>query len=251
MERIVIKVGSSSIAYNNGLSKGVIADLVGQITAVRKTGVEVVVVSSGAIAAGKKAVSDFSGTIVDKQSAAVFGQPTIAGCWIEEFNRLGVKAGAAVYKDEDLLYAKTPLLRALKEGIVIVNGNDVVYDAQSEKEIISRDNDKLARFVAVAIGANRLIMLTGAEGVLDSSGQIIPYISKIEDLSQIALFDKTELGTGGMESKLMEARGFITDASKIAHIAGAGIKDVIIRIMRGERIGTRVTLPLQGYFLMG
>lgn len=251
MERIAIKIGSSSIACNNDLSRDAIASLAGQITAVRKTGVEVVVVSSGAIAVGKKAVSDFSGTVVDKQSAAIFGQPTMAGCWIEEFNRLGVKAGAAVYKDEDLLYARTPLLRALKEGVVIVNGNDAVYDAQVEKEIISRDNDRLARFVAVAIGANRLIMLTGAEGVLNSSGQVIPDISNIEDLSQIALFNKTELGTGGMESKLMEARSFITDASKVAHIAGARTKDVIIRIIRGERVGTRVTLPLQGYFLVG
>lgn len=249
INRIVVKVGTSVIADDSGLKMGFITSIAAQVAEIKRQGIEVVLVSSGAIATGKTRVASFGSSIVDKQAAAIFGQPRMAFAWIEAFEKLGLEAGAPVYKDEDLLNVKYPLLTALKKGVIVVNGNDAVYDAQSEKEIISKDNDKLARYIATMIDADILIMLTEADGVLDTKRQIISTIDSIADLGRIGLFNKTQVGTGGMNSKIQEARSFITNSSKISHIAGAKIESVILRILMGERVGTKVTLPLQGFLL--
>ena len=251
MERIVIKIGSSSITNHNGLEREQVLNIAGQIAVEMQSGREIVIVSSGAIATGKKSITDFSDRVVDKQASAIFGQPAMAWGWIEAFNYFGIQAGASLYKDDDLVNIKQPLLRALKEGIVIVNGNDAVYDEKSEAQIISRDNDILASFIARAINASKLIMLTGSDGVLDNQGELIRTIDTIDDLGRIGIFGKTKEGTGGMLSKVSGARDFITAANKVAYIANARMENVIVRILNGESVGTRVTLPSQSFFIFG
>lgn len=224
MERLVVKIGTNAIVKNgNGLDIPFMDDIARQVACVRENyDTQIVIVSSGAIASG----------------------------WRRSFKKQGIMVGEALLKDEDVdNFGGGPLLKASGFGVVIINGPDAAYDPTIEKQIISIDNDRLARAIAYVDGANKLVMLTEAEGVLDRNKNVIPEIANIADLERVVYFEKTNNGTGGLSSKLLEARRFITDANKLAYIAGARTKDVVVKIARGERVGTRITLPLQGFLL--
>lgn len=267
---VVLKIGTSEIAGGgNGLDHTLIGKLGQQITYLRKkAGIPTVVVSSGAIAAGKAEFTEqrrilsvmspgdvdnlmplLTGAVVDRQFAAMIGQPELMESWRLSCSEIGMTTGQVLLKDEDLDNFRRPLLRALRFGTVIVNGNDATYDPATEQEIISKDNDSLAREIARVTGANKLIMLTEAQGVLDQRKRVIPEIICLEDLQRIGRFPATQDGTGGIRSKVLEARRHITDANKVAYIVGARIGNVILRVVGGERVGTRITLPLQGFLL--
>lgn len=267
---VVVKIGTSEIAGSgNGLDHILIGKLGQQITYLRKkAGIPTVVVSSGAIAAGRAAFTEernmlsvmspgdvdnlmpsLTDEMVDRQFAAMIGQPELMESWSLALSEIGMTIGQALLKDEDLDNFRHPLLNALRFGTVIINGNDATYDPATEKEIISRDNDSLAREIARITGANKLIMLTKAQGVLDQRERVIPEITCLEDLQRVGKFEPTEDGTGDILSKILEARRHITDANKVAYIAGARISNVILRAVGGERVGTKITLPLQGYLL--
>lgn len=267
---IVLKIGTSEIGGSgNGLEHTLIGKLGQQITYLRKkAGIPTVVVSSGAIAAGRAEFTEqrrilgvmypedvdnlmppLTDAVVDRQFAAMIGQPQLMEGWSLSLSEIGMMVGQALLKDEDLDNFRCPLLRALRFGTIVVNGNDATYDPANEQEIISKDNDSLAREIARITGANKLIMLTEAQGVLDQKKKVIPEITCLEDLQRVGKFEPTEDGTGDIHSKILEARRHITDANKVAYIAGARIGNVILRAVGGERVGTKITLPLQGYLL--
>lgn len=248
MEKIVVKIGSSSIVNCNGIDKSFVADIARQVAYIRSAlGIQTIIVSSGAIAGGKALIPSLTPEIGDKQVAAIFGQPNLINIWSLAFEEQGILVGEALPKDEDLNNLSGPLQKASELGVVVLNGPDATYDPSTEREIISIDNDRLSRYSAQLVGANRLIMLTGEPGILDCNEEVIEEIATLEDLARIVFFDKTELGTGGPGSKVLEARKFITDPHKVAFIAGARTENVIVDIVMGRKIGTKITLPLQGF----
>ncbi len=247
---MIVKIGTSVIVKNgNGLDLPFMDDIARQISYVRKKyNTQVVLVSSGAIGSGRVLVPDLESTVVNKQVAAIFGQPELMDGWRRAFAKEEMLAGEALLKDEDIGNFRSPLLIAEKYGAVVVNGPDAAYDPTTEEQILSVDNDRLARSIAYIIGARTLLMLTERPGILDKYDQIIEQIAALEDLERIVYFEKNTNGTGGAQSKVLEARKFLTDVTKVAYIAGARVQDVIVRIARGERAGTKVTFPLQGFF---
>lgn len=251
MERIyVVKVGTDSIVKRNGLDQSLMDDLARQVACLREIdGIRTVIISSGAIASGRVIEPSLSADVTHKQVAAMFGQPELMSAWRSAFRKCGIITGEALLKDDDLVNFRRPLLEALKSGVVVCNGNDATYDPNTEREIISRDNDSLSRTVGQIIGADTLIMQTKTRGLLDRNRKVIREIASIEDLERIDFFEKNINGTGGPRFKLNEARNFLTDKDKVAYIVGARTRDVLLRIARGESVGTKVTLPLQGYLL--
>lgn len=248
LKRIVVKIGTSAIKYGSGINGELVDDHARQVVWLRRNyGIETVIVSSGAIASGRVLEPNLTRSTTDKQVAAMFGQPELMVVWRKAFQKQGIAAGEALLKDDDLDNFRNPLLRALKFGVVVINGNDATYGEDTEEEIISADNDRLSRAVGYKCGADALIILTEAEGILDKDKRVIENIGCVADLEGVSFFEGTTEGTGGPSSKLFEARRFITDATKVAYIAGAKVENVILRIATGERIGTRVTLPLQGF----
>ncbi|MDO8573996.1 MAG: hypothetical protein Q7R77_04595 [Candidatus Daviesbacteria bacterium] len=241
LNRMVVKTGSSLVTNGRGLDMDFIASIAGQVAKVINSGTEILIVSSGAIASGRQRIPRFGDDTIEKQAAAIYGQPIMTAAWIKEFDKLGIAAGASVYKDEDLLNVRQPLLRALKEGVIIANGNDAVYDRTSEVQIISNDNDKLAGYLARAIDANLLVLLTDIEdGVLDWQGRVIRRLKYNEGRS-ILQAGISANGIGGMESKLKVAREFVSlGLSNIAVIAGGLIPNVLSLILEEEEVGTRV-----------
>lgn len=249
LKRLIVKIGTSAIKNGSGIDEQLVYDYARQITWLRRNlGVQTVVVSSGAIASGRALEPNLTKNTTDKQVAAMFGQPELIAVWRKAFQKQGITTGEALLKDDDLDNFRNPLLRALNFGVVVINGNDATYGEDAEEEIISADNDRLSRAVGNKCGADALIMLTEAEGILDGDERVIEDIGCVTDLERVSFFEGTIEGTGGPSSKLMEARLFITDSTKIAYIAGARVENVILRIAAGERVGTRVTLPLQGFF---
>lgn len=248
LKRIVVKIGTSAIKNGSGINGELVDDYARQVVWLRRNyGTETVIVSSGAIASGRVLEPNLTRSTTDKQVAAMFGQPELMMTWRRAFQEQGITAGEALLKDDDLENFRDPLLRALQFGVVVINGNDATYDQGAEEKIISADNDRLSRVVGNRCGAGLLIMLTEVEGVLDKDREVISEITSDSDLRRVSFFEGTQEGIGGPGSKLLEARRFITDASKVAYIAGARIENVILRIATGERVGTRVTLPLQGF----
>lgn len=251
MEKLVIKIGSSSLTDNGkGLNYGFIDNIARQVSFLKKEGIGVAVVTSGAIASGKITLGSKRNIEVGNQVLAAVGQRPLLNAWGNAFDSYGVDTGLFLFAEDDIYKPRLPLIEAIGEGIVpIINANDTVTIAEIRKLAVSADNDRLASFVArFLVGASKLILLTGAEGVLDTQGNVIESIDCMEDINRIGWFGKTDTGTGGMESKLKESREFITDPAKIAYIAGSRIDDVILKIARAEKAGTRITLPNQAFF---
>lgn len=252
MERIVVKIGTSSlINKDGGLDEIRIKDIARQVSLVQAMGTKVAIVTSGAIASGKIILGTNNGNEAREQVLAAVGQRPLLNAWGEAFDQYGLKTGLFLFSEDDLDKPRLPLLDALMADIVpIINANDTVSIDEIRKLAISADNDRLASFVGrFLVGASKLILLTETEGVLDRGGNKIDLIGSSEDLDRVTDFGKTSVGTGGMGSKILEARRFLTDGGKCAYIAGAREKDVISKIMGGEQAGTSVTLPLQGILL--
>lgn len=221
--RLVIKIGSSTITDN---------------------GTEVAIVTSGAVVSGKLRISTLADAIVDKQVAAMVGQPRLMVGWSNAFDKFGVETGQALYSDLDLERAKQPLLTALSKIVVVINANDAVNDDEMKAFEIAADNDNLAGHVAELIEARTLIILTDVAGILDEHGKHIPYADRLEDIEE--LIKREYSGTGGIWNKALIAQGVVKKGIR-AVIANGREQDVLLRIMR--RRGAVGTEFIAGYML--
>lgn len=237
--RIVIKIGTSTItAGKDQPDLEFMSDIAGQSARLFHNGVEVVIVSSGAVASGKR--EDFPRRdITDKQVEAVYGQPKLMAKWRHVFETHGVEVGQVLFTDIDLEKkadnAREVLKRALKRGVVIINYNDAVADEEMQKVERSVDNDKLAGSVARLINADTLLILTDVDGVLDG-GELIPVVDRLEDIED--LINEGGTGTGGAWSKWIEAKEVAKDGKR-SIIANGRAEDIILNVAKGQNIGTR------------
>ena len=245
--RIVIKIGTSTITTGKDQPDlYFMADIARQAAELYRSGIEVVIVSSGAVALGKDE-EDQSTDIIDKQSASLFGQPKLIARWIDAFGPHGVEhVGQALYTDIDFEKradnARVVLLKSLARGPVIVNYNDAVADEEMRKVERSVDNDKLAGNVARLIDADTLLILTDVDGVLDQ-GELIPVVDRLEDIEDLVHEGGT--GTGGAWNKWTEAKS-VASEGKRSIIANGRAKDVILNVAKGQNVGTQF---VQSYML--
>lgn len=251
MKRIVIKVGTSVLtAGTKRLNRPMLIELTRQCAAIQKSGHEVIVVTSGAIAAGREVLGypDLPNNIANKQMLAAVGQSRLMQLWGQMFDIYGVNVGqmlltrADVQSRQRYLNARDTILTLLERGIVpIVNENDAVAD----DEIKVGDNDNLSALVGILADADLLILLTDQEGLFsadprtDPSAKLIAEVDMIDDkLKQLAGGSGTALGTGGMVTKLESAES-ATRAGITVIIASGHRPNVISRLVAGELHGTR------------
>lgn len=207
---LVIKFGTASITHENGeLDESVIAAIAEQVAAVHAD-YNVVLVSSGAVAAGKKHLKAYSGTISERKAAAAIGNPVLLNRYSHYFSAYGIAIAQSLCERQhfsnrnQFLQLKKTYEELWASGIIpIANENDVVSDV----ELKFSDNDELATLIAVGFGASLLLFSTSVAGVLDKEGKIVPQIDEIDEAA-FALADrkKSSLGLGGMVSKLTFAR---------------------------------------------
>ena len=242
--RLVVKIGSNAITEgstkDNPLNTELIDNIARQCSDLFKNGVEIVIVSSGAVACGRNLLTIEEHNTGDRQVEAVFGQPTLTGTWVEAFKRYGVVAGQALITENDLNEAKNVLRKSLKSGVVIVNWNDAVNSDQMRAFMRLADNDHSAAEVADAIGADTLLILTDVEGVFDPNNSLIEDGSLINDDN--IFFQGSDKGTGGMATKV----NVLKDSSKKGIkgiIAGTKRRDFILEIARGNTQGHTLFQP--------
>ncbi|MBK9757608.1 MAG: glutamate 5-kinase [Nannocystis sp.] len=232
--RIVIKLGTHVITHpESGLALGRLCSIVEAVAALHRQGREIVLVSSGAVGMGQRALGlarrpDSLGL---RQACAAVGQGQLMALYSQNFGQLGVKVAQVLLTQEDLgdrdraLCVRTTLTRLLELGVVpILNENDSV----SVRELIEYrrnqgqepeagalefgDNDGLSARVAVALDADLLVLLTDVDGLFtanprnDPSAARIPELADIDDATLARANGSNTGGTGGMTSKLEAAR---------------------------------------------
>ncbi len=181
---LVIKFGTASITHGNGeLNESVIAEIAKQVAAVHDR-YNVVLVSSGAVAAGKRFLKDYTGTISERKAAAAIGNPLLLNRYTHYFSQYGIPVAQSLCershfsnRNQFLQLHKT-YEELWASGIIpIANENDVVSDL----ELKFSDNDELATLIAVGFGASMLLFSTSVGGVLDREGKIVPLIPVIDE----------------------------------------------------------------------
>ena len=213
---VVVKIGTTALTTSSGVFDATrLASLADAIEARMRAGSDVVIVSSGAIAAGIEplGLSRRPTDLATKQAAASVGQVALVNAWSAAFQRYDRTVGQVLLSAHDISMrvqhsnAQRTLdrLRAL-HAVAIVNENDTV----ATNEIRFGDNDRLSALVAHLVGADALILLSDIDGLYDSDprksdARFIPEVAGADDLDGVIAGGGSSLGTGGMASKLSSA----------------------------------------------
>lgn len=254
MRRIlVLKIGTKNLMTGDRLNQNIFDDIARQVVAIRQEEIKVLIVSSGAIQAGRERMTDLGENFdgLTKKDLAAVGSRHLLNRWGEAFNvyKKEISQFWVTYANwqnpEELERIKTGIFNCLNNGLTpIINENDPV----SDPEIVSMEkgfseNDRLARMVAILIRAQSVLFLTDAGGIYEEDPQINPnarmyqeinpFVFKLQKLSGIS-----ELGRGGIRAKIEEARKCFLAGMKVA-IAGTE-EDVLIKFSRGEEVGTKL-----------
>lgn len=250
---VVVKVGSSTLTNGTPrLSKPNMIEIVRQIAALHQRGERILLVSSGAVAAGRDHLGHpkLPSSLPVKQMLSAVGQGQLMHIYSEMFGMYDVQVGQVLVTGDDLLRNRTRYLNTrdtlemlLDNRIVpIINENDTV----AVEEIKVGDNDNLSALVASLINADLLLILTDQGGLYDKDprrypdAKLIEVVPRIDDrVRAIASGGSSSgLGIGGMQTKLQAAE--LAGRSGIETIIAHGMTpDVILRIMNGESLGTR------------
>ena len=256
--RIVAKLGTSLLTGGSDrLNQEIMSGLVTQIAQLHKQGLELLVVSSGAIASGrhKLGLTRERKGIPFKQVLASVGQSRLMNVYEQLFTRHDITVAQALLTKADLsdragyLNTRNTLLALLELGVIcIVNENDVVA-VDEIQEAKFGDNDNLSAMVANLVDADLLLILSDIAGLYtadpnrDPGARLIPRVDRISpEIQRLATDAAGNLGTGGMATKI-EAVKLATASGVTVVIASGREKDVILRLAAGEAIGTRF-LPL-------
>jgi glutamate 5-kinase len=249
VKRIVIKAGSGMLSGNDGLNGRVINNLCHDICGLREKGIEVILVSSGAIASGLKklGLTRRPKSISQKQATAAVGQSSLMMAYEKAFGRYGKMVAQILITRDDFnnrrryLNARNTIFTLLSWKITpIINENDTVaFD-----EIKFGDNDNLSAMVANMTEAQLLINLTDMDGLYDrdprihKDARLIHIVEKINsDVIRYAGTNPGTLGTGGMASKIKAARK-VTLRGIPAIIANGCRQGILAGIFNGEDSGT-------------
>ena len=244
MQKIVIKIGSSTIWQGTqNLSCCTMSNLVQQIAELKKQGLQLILVSSGAIVTGRELLNPAN--FPSKQAFASIGQVKLMQTWIDLFSSFDLKAGQVLLTKDDFSNIKSHLTRdilnSLMEHVIpIINENDTITVAETH----IGNNDNLAALVACLIGADTVILLTDQEGLftsdprLNADAKLIPLVSNIDHkIFTLASGSSTPYGTGGMTTKIQAAQ--LASISGIRTIiASSSHPNILLKLAEGKQIGT-------------
>ena len=251
--RIVAKFGTRLLTGGSDrLDEDIMSRLVSQVAQLHNQGLEVIIVSSGAIASGRHRLGLTKRVkgIPFKQVLASVGQHHLMGLYEQLFRQYDITVAQALLAKADLLdragylNARNTLLALLDFRVLcIVNENDVVA-VDELHEAIFGDNDNLSAMVANLIDADLLLILTDIAGLYtadphrDPHARLISQVERIDsEIECLAADTSSKLGTGGMITKV-EAAKLATSCGVTVVIADGREPDVILRLARGEALGT-------------
>lgn len=207
---LVIKFGSSSITHSNGdVNEQTLEKIAAQVSSLQAE-YSIVLVSSGAVAAGKASLKQYKGTLSERKAAAAVGNPLLIAKYNHYFQKYGISIAQSLCerhhfsKRESFLQLKETYQELWRNDIIpIANENDVV----SNVELKFSDNDELATLIATGFGAEKLLISTSVGGLLDEQGKIIRHVAEINaSILDVVNTDTSSTGLGGMISKLTFTR---------------------------------------------
>lgn len=249
-KRIVIKVGTSTLTHSTGKTNiRRMKALVAVISDIVNSGIEVALVTSGAIGVGvgKLGLKDRPTDTAGKQAAATVGQCELMFMYDKMFGEFGHATGQFLITKRDVEHEEghNNLINAFEKtfeygAIPIINENDAV----AVEEIVYGDNDSLSAIVAKLVKADALLILTDIDGLYDDNpnenedARIIPVVEEItEGLFEIAGGKGSKFGTGGMITKLIAAQ-IATEAGIDTIIINGFDADNIYKVLEGHQVGT-------------
>lgn len=215
-KRIVIKLGSTTLTKGTArISRGKLEDIARQINELKED-YEIVIVTSGAIAAAKHYIELHQGNpVAVKQALAAIGQPVLMRFYQEVFNDYGIKIGQCLltYRDFENELSRSNTIATIntliENGYIpVINENDTI----ATDEIKFGDNDKLGALTAVLLKADLLILASDIDGVYEADPKSYPKAKLIHEVSDIDAIEHLQngsisaLGTGGIKSKIEAAR---------------------------------------------
>ena len=251
--RWVVKIGSALLTNEGqGLDLERMDGWVTQMCQLRKQGIEVVLVSSGAVASGMEKLGwmERPAALHQLQAAAAVGQARLVQAWEASFQKYGVQPAQVLLTHDDhssrkrYLNARSALKTLLEMGIVpVINENDTV----ATDELRFGDNDTLAALVANQVEADVLVILTDQEGLFTADPRTDPQARLIHEvrahdgsLDAMAGGGSGRLGRGGMQTKLRASRQAAASGAATI-IVGGRIDSVLTRLLAGEELGTLLT----------
>ncbi|MFO8101503.1 MAG: glutamate 5-kinase [Dehalococcoidia bacterium] len=251
--RVVIKLGTNLITGSKPrLSRKRVSGLVDQVAQLHQRGLQPIVVSSGAVAAGKERLGSRKKRrdTPYRQMMAAVGQGRLMHTYDELFEAHGITVAQTLLTKPDILNrlgylnARNTLLALLGMGVVpIVNENDVVFVEELEG-LTFGDNDNLSALVSNLVDADLLIILSDVAGLYTADparnpkAELIPRVEKIDkSIERFARGTAVAGGTGGMATKIEAARMAMTSGTSVV-IASGSEPDVIMRLVSGEALGT-------------
>jgi glutamate 5-kinase len=257
MKRVVIKIGSNILAgEKEGIDVKRISSIAAEVSAIRKSGHETIIVSSGAVAAGMKklGLKTKPKDIRLKQAAAAVGQSSLMWAYERSFAEHTIKVAQVLLTGDDFsdrkryINSKNTLLALLQYGVVpVVNENDTV----ATDEIKFGDNDNLAALVSILVEAERLIILSDVDGLYSedpryhADARLISCVEEVTPaIEECAGGAGSIIGTGGMTSKVTAARRAVSHGIAV-HIINGKKKGLMNAIISGRNCQGTFFKPAQ------
>lgn len=248
-KNIVLKIGTNVLTKENGeLNHQVIQQIVKQITNLHKEGIQIVLVSSGAMGAGRGQIPKIKATdiIEHRQILSAVGQVELMSIYKNYFLKKDINIAQILptksdFKDRNhYLNIKRCIEGLLKNKIIpILNENDAV----SVQELMFTDNDELAGLIAAMVNADALVVGTNVPGVMDLSEQgsqkAIKEINAQEDVQKYIKSEKSSFGRGGMLTKIHNAQKIALLGVNV-HICSGKDSNFLTKICQGQQIGTKI-----------
>ncbi len=250
-KRIVVKVGSNVVTRPDGFPDiDRIKSLVDQLAELKKQRIEVVLVSSGAVASGRSIIKikEKSDPVAERQQLAAVGQIKLINTYAELFGKHDVICAQVLVTKGDFrdrrhyLNMKSCVTNLLRNDVIpVVNENDVI----AVTELMFTDNDELSGLIASMISAEALVLLTSVDGIFNGSpdhpgSELIPLIDNSKMDFSFITTEKTNFGRGGMITKSRMALK-LAQMGVAVHVANGRKENILLEIMKGEKIGTRFT----------
>ncbi len=252
---LVVKIGSNSLVDKNGrLDAAFLRTVAGQFARLRDDGWQPVLVTSGAVASGVGILGlrERPPGLPERQALAAIGQVSLAHRWQEALAAVGLVAAQVLLTYDDFTSRSRYLnlaatFRALLEfgAVPVINENDTV----AVEELTVGDNDRLSALVATQLGADRLVLCTDIDGMYDADPRCDPAAKRLAEIPVVtakilaAAGGAGARGRGGMRSKIEAAR-LASGAGVTTTICLAREPDVLVRVVAGEDLGTRI--PARG-----
>jgi glutamate 5-kinase len=259
VKRVVVKIGTNTICRADGtIDQSYLEGVAKQVMDLSARGIETIIVTSGAIGSGttELGLERRPQDMAAKQACAAVGQATLMMAWRDAFRKCGKCIGQVLltygaFSDRiRYLNLKNAMDEMIKLGVVpIVNENDVI--ATDEIEEIFGDNDKLSALVASKIDADLVLLLTDVDGLYDRNPEVDPDARLIrtvdeitKDIERIAGKNISDRAVGGMRTKISAAKVAMQSGINLV-IANGRTRDVILRVVKGEELGTLFTAQVK------